>query len=158
MPPIQRDVLNFSAQPSPPSVVYLRSHQTTMKNFPLLLTALILSSLAGLADDRDNRKRPGAELTPKERLENLFAEIDKNKDGSIAFSEFKSAPFIREAKRKEVESVFYTVDADLNGSLNKPELAKGMDKIRTMLRNSKAVMDDGDSRSSRRQLRKAMRD
>jgi Ca2+-binding EF-hand superfamily protein len=122
-----------------------------MKIVTLTCCAMMAGAASSLAADKP-------ELSPKERAERLFAEIDKNKDGTIAYREFKEAPLVREAKRKEVESVFHTIDANLNGSLDKTELAKGFDKIRAMLQNSRAVMDDGDSRSSRRQLRRILRD
>jgi hypothetical protein len=103
------------------------------------------------AADRNAKSDP---LAPTEKLERLFSEIDMNKDGTISLSEFKNAPFVREAKRSEVEDVFHTVDANINGSLDKAELAKGIGKIRGVLRNSRAIMDDGDSKSARRKLRR----
>jgi EF hand len=121
----------------------------------LLCVAGAVAALARLGSAADRRPNPGSDpMGPKEKLELLFSEIDKNKDGSISLAEFKSAPLLREASRSDVGTLFQTVDTNIDGSLDKQELAKGFEKIRTVLQNSRAIMDDGDSRSSRRQLRR----
>lgn len=102
-----------------------------------------------------SQKKAATKSLPKDQI--LFKAYDHDQDEQLSEREFKKAPLIREADRDLIEDTFKAMDKDQNNTLSLKEYLIGQPALKLLFRASSAVMDDGQSADSAKEIKRILR-